>query len=115
MLCVNSTLCIFLVFGDQYQNMTCAEHEKVACGYRDKLRAANQKLWTVVGEWSLATPKPCDNRQAIARQQAGVWEATTSGWFFWAHKNEQNWDTWSFEASYKNGWLIPNSNYVASC
>ncbi|CAL8088170.1 unnamed protein product [Orchesella dallaii] len=105
---------IYQVFGDEYKNLTCQQHETVACRYRDKLREANQKLWTVVGEWSLATPISCSNKANIGRQQIGVYEMG-SGWFFWAHKNEQGWQDWSFQDSYKNGWIRPNNMNVAVC
>lgn len=96
--------------------MSCANHEKVACRYRSALKDANNKLWTVVGEWSLATPRNCDGSRAnLAKQQIGVWEANSSGWFFWAHKNEQKWYSWSLEDSYRLKWINPNATYIASC
>lgn len=104
------------VFGDKFKNMTCEEHEQYACEYRDQLQNINNVMPTVVGEWSLATPINCNNNRAnIAKQQVGVYESTSSGWFFWAHKNEQKWESWSFEDSFRNGWLKPMSNYTASC
>lgn len=106
---------LYQVFGDEFKNLTCEEHEKVACRYRDSLKEANEKLWTVVGEFSLSTPIDCKNHRAqLARQQLGVWEMA-SGWFFWAHKNGQGWEDWSFEDSYRNGWIKPNDNNVPLC
>ena len=107
---------LYQVFGDEWGRMTCAQHENAACRYRERLRNANNKLWTVVGEWSLATPAElrCNNQAALARNQIGVWEQA-SGWFFWSHNNGQNWAEWSFKHSLNNGWIRPNDNNQPSC
>lgn len=106
---------IYQVFGDEYQKLTCAQHEAIACRYRNRLEKANAKLWTVVGEWSLSTPKPCNNQGNLARQQIGVYEGSGSGWFFWSHNNGQGWGEWSYKHSLNNGWIKPNNNNVAYC
>jgi len=105
---------LYQVFGDEYQGLTCEQHEAIACRYRQRLAESNSKLWTVVGEWSLATPSPCNNQGNIARQQIGVWESA-SGWFFWSHNNGQNWAEWSMKHSLDNGWIRPSDNNVAYC
>lgn len=106
---------LYQVFGDEYQGLTCQQHAELSCRYRDRLLNARNKLWTVVGEWSLATPSPCNNQADLARQQIGVWEGSGSGWFFWSHNNGQNWAEWSFKHSLNNGWIRPNDNNVARC
>ncbi|ODN03381.1 Glucan 1,3-beta-glucosidase [Orchesella cincta] len=106
---------LYQVFGDEYQGLTCEQHAALACRYRDRLGDANSKLWTVVGEWSLATPHSCNNQGDIARQQIGVYENSGSGYFFWSHNNGQNWAEWSMKHSLDNGWIRPSENNVAYC
>jgi len=105
---------LYQVFGDQWGSMTCAQHHQYPCTYHAKLAASNEKLWTVVGEWSLATPMPCDGQDFFARQQIGAFEKG-SGWIMWAHNHAQNWREWSFKHSYENNWINPNGNNAPQC
>lgn len=96
--------------------MTCAQHHAHPCSYHAKLREANDKLWTIVGEWSLATPAQlnCGGQDYFARQQIGAYEKG-SGWIMWAHDHAQNWREWSFRHSYESGWINPNGNNQPQC
>jgi glucan 1,3-beta-glucosidase len=107
---------MYQVFGDEWRNMTCAEHGDYPCTYHDRLTAANEKLWTIVGEFSLATPGEfnCDGQAYFARQQIGAFEKA-EGWFMWAHYNGQNMREWSFSDSYANQWIDPDGNNNPQC
>lgn len=95
--------------------MTCEEHHQHPCTYSERLAAANEKLWTIVGEWSLATPNEmCNDQDVFARQQIGAFEMA-SGWFMWAHNNGQNMREWSFKDSYANKWINPSANNTLQC
>jgi len=96
--------------------MSCAQHYAHPCTHRANLAKSNEKLWTIVGEFSLATPAElnCDNREFFASQQIGVYE-TGSGWFMWAHNHQLNWKEWSFKHSYENNWIKPNGPNSAQC
>lgn len=107
---------LYQVFGDQWGKMTCQQHYSHPCTYHEKLRESNAKLWTVVGEWSLALPNElqCNDQKYFAQQQIGSYEVAT-GYFFWAHNNQQGWKHWSFNHSYKEGWIRPSSTNTAQC
>jgi len=75
---------------------------------------ANEKLWTVVGEWSLATPHICSNQRTFSRQQIGVYEMA-SGWFMWTFKHGNGWNEWDFLASHAFGWIDLMNQNVAQC
>ncbi|KAG4078349.1 hypothetical protein HA402_013059 [Bradysia odoriphaga] len=107
---------MYQVFGDEWRNMTCTEHRDYPCTYHERLTAVNSKLWTVVGEWSIATPGEfnCDGQAEFARQQIGAFEQT-EGWFMWAHYNGQNMREWSFEHSYANKWIDPAGDNSPQC
>jgi len=105
---------LYQVFTPEWANLSCQEHARLPCRMWQKLPESNAKLWTVVGEWSLATPKPCKNQAEFAKQQIGVYERG-SGWFFWTFKHEQGWQEWSFLDSQRNGWINLNQDNAASC
>lgn len=68
---------LYQVFGsDGWGDMTCGEHANYPCTYHAKLAEADAKLWTVVGEWSAATPGQlgCTNQQFFTRQQLAAYE-----------------------------------------
>lgn len=96
--------------------MTCEEHRVYPCTYHDTLTASNSKLWTVVGEWSIATPGEfnCNGQEEFARQQIGAFEEA-EGWFMWAHYNGQNMQEWSFKHSYENKWINPAGDNSRQC
>ncbi len=96
--------------------MTCEEHRDYPCTYHERLIAANSKLWTIVGEWSIATPGEfnCDGQAAFARQQIGAFEKA-EGWFMWAHYNGQNMREWSFNDSYAMNWINPAGDNSPQC
>lgn len=96
--------------------MTCAIHRDYPCTYHDRLIAANSKLWTVVGEWSIATPGEllCKEQAAFARQQIGAFELA-EGWFMWAHYNGRNMNEWSFQHSYEAKWIDPAGDNSPQC
>lgn len=96
--------------------MTCAEHGDYPCTYHDRLTEANSKLWTVVGEWSIATPGEfgCDGQAYFASQQIAAFEEA-EGWIMWAHYNGQGMMEWSFQHSYENGWIDPAGNNIRQC
>lgn len=104
------------MFGDEWRNMTCAEHRDYPCTYHERLIASNSKLWTIVGEWSIATPGEfgCDGQEIFARQQIGAFEKA-EGWFMWAHYNGQNMGEWSFNHSYANKWIDPAGDNSPQC
>lgn len=104
------------VFGDEWREMTCAEHGDYPCTYHERLVASNNKLWTIVGEWSIATPGEfnCDGQAHFARQQIGAFEKA-EGWFMWAHYNGQNMREWSFNHSYANNWIDPAGDNSPQC
>jgi len=97
---------IYQVFTPEWQDLPCEDHYYLPCRAVSPLAEANAKLWTVVGEWSLATPHICPNQPFFAQQQLGVYEVG-SGWFFWSFKQAQspNWDEWDFTASVRNNWI----------
>jgi hypothetical protein len=86
------------------KNWSCAKHHAYPCSYRAKLTESNSKLWTIVGEWSLATPNNCGNQSYFASQQIGAYEMG-SGWFMWAHNHAQGWKEWSFKHSRNSNWI----------
>lgn len=62
---------------------------KIPCQHIQTMERSNAKLWTIVGEWSLAAPKPCQGKAGeIAKQQIGVYEKG-AGWIFWTIKHTQ--------------------------
>lgn len=95
--------------------MTCSEHYEHPCTY-NRVEEVNKKLWTVVAEWSLATPAEllCDRQKYFASQQIAAFEKG-SGWFMWAHNNAQNMPEWSFKHSYENKWINPAEESVLYC
>jgi glucan 1,3-beta-glucosidase len=107
---------LYQVFGDGWRDMSCDQHNYHPCSYLPRLTAANEKLWTVVGEWSLATPAElgCGNQALFARNQIGVFERA-SGWFMWSAKHEQGWNEWSFLDSVRLGWINLHNNPQPSC
>jgi glucan 1,3-beta-glucosidase len=105
----------YQVFGDEWGGMTCDQHAYSACRFWQSLPAANEKLWTVVGEWSLATPSNCEGTiRTMAKQQIGVYERA-SGWFMWNFKHGAGWNEWDFLASVNKGWIDLHSPIVATC
>lgn len=96
--------------------MTCAAHRFYPCTYHNRLIESNAKIWTFVGEWSIATPGEfgCDGQALFARQQIGAFEKT-QGWFMWAHYNGQNMSEWSFKHSYENNWINPAGDNSPQC
>lgn len=94
--------------------MSCEQHHYYPCSYHARLSQANEKLWTVVGEWSLATPMPCDNQAFFARQQIGAFEKG-SGWFMWAHNHALIWREWSYKHSHESNWINPLGNNSPQC
>jgi glucan 1,3-beta-glucosidase len=95
---------LYQVFGDGWGSITCTQHTNHACNYRGgtngapNLTAANNKLWTVVGEWSVATPGQlnCNQQATYMRRQLGVYETAGSGWFMWSWKHPLGWNEWSY-------------------
>lgn len=106
----------YQVFTDNFRQMSCDQHRDFPCQMRSKLQQSNQKLWTVVGEWSLATPQNCQNQAEFARNQIGVFESV-SGWIMWNFKHEVGWNEWDFLASYKKGWIpkLGGNRVAATC
>ena len=92
----------YQVFTPEWNNWSCDTHFYHPCSMLGKLGEANGKLWTIVGEWSLATPNGCSDLGTFARNQIGVWESV-SGWIMWNFKHEQGWTDWDFLASYRSG------------
>ncbi|KAJ6634853.1 putative glucan 1,3-beta-glucosidase A [Pseudolycoriella hygida] len=107
---------MYQVFGDEWRDMTCAQHRDYPCTYHERLIEASSKLWTVVGEWSIATPGEfnCDEQGYFARQQIGAFEKA-EGWFMWAHYNGQNMREWSFNHSFANNWINPAGDNSPQC
>jgi len=103
---------LYQVFGGGWDQISCTVHTNHACNYRGgtngapNLGAANQKLWTVVGEWSSATPGNlnCNQQTAYTRRQIGVYETAGSGWFMWSWKHPQGWNEWSYVDAARLGW-----------
>lgn len=106
---------LYQVFGDNWGSMSCAQHHQYPCSYRDRLLESNNMLWTVIGEWSLATPSTCDGQDFFARQQTGAYEQWASGWIMWSHNHAQNWREWSYRHSYDSGWMNGWANNVPQC
>jgi len=108
---------LYQVFGDEWRSMSCAQHHAYPCSYRNMLQTSNEKLWTIVGEWSLATPAElnCGGQDYFARQQIGAYENWGSGWFMWSHDHAQNWREWSYRHSYDANWMRPTANYSPQC
>ncbi|CAG7820697.1 unnamed protein product, partial [Allacma fusca] len=102
----------YQVFNPKWTNWSCEQHHAQPCNMQGGLANANQKLWTVVGEWSLATPKNCGNQGYFARQQIGVWESKSTGWFMWNFKNDRGWNEWDFLASVRLGWINLNQKTI---
>jgi len=96
----------YQVFTPEWNNWSCEQHHAHPCAYIGGLQESNNKLWTVVGEWSLATPNGCGNQGNFARQQIGAYEKA-SGWFMWNYKHGNGWNEWDFLASHRMGWM-PN-------
>jgi len=96
--------------------MTCSQHAAHPCSYHNRLAESNSKLWTVVGEWSLATPAElgCSNQALFAQQQIGAYEIA-SGWFMWAHNHAQGWSEWSLKHSIQNNWINPTGPNNPQC
>jgi aryl-phospho-beta-D-glucosidase BglC (GH1 family) len=107
---------LYQVFGDQWGGMSCQQHESYPCSYHAKLAESNAKMWTVVGEWSAATPGQlgCNNQAAFVQQQIAAYEVA-SGWFMWSHAHQQGWSEWSFAESYTKGWINPTGPNVPQC
>jgi len=107
---------LYQVFGDGWGDMSCGQHANYPCTYHSKLAEANAKLWTVVGEWSSATPGQlgCTNQQFFTRQQIAAYEVA-SGWFMWAHNHAEGWREWSFKHAYESGWINPNGPNLPQC
>jgi len=106
---------LYQVFGDGWEQITCTQHTNHACNYRGgtngapNLSEANAKLWTVVGEWSVATPGGlnCNQQTTYMRRQVGVYETSGSGWFMWSWKHPLGWNEWSYVDSWRLGWAPP--------
>jgi len=98
---------LYQVFGDGWGGMSCSQHTSHPCSYRNNLGAANNKLWTVVGEWSSATPGQlnCNQQAAFTRNQIGVYETAGSGWFMWSWKHPLGWNEWSYTDANRLGWV----------
>lgn len=96
--------------------MSCAQHLQYPCTYHARLTESQNKLWTVVGEWSLATPGQlnCGSQDVFARQQIAAFEKG-SGWIMWAHNHAQNWREWSYKHSHESNWINPRGNNYAQC
>lgn len=107
---------LYQVFGDQWKSKSCDDHHYHPCSYT-QLATSNKKLWTIVGEFSLATPADlhCDKQDFFARQQIGAFEKGGSGWFMWAHDHGQAWSEWSFKDAYNKNWIKPNGQNVLQC
>lgn len=107
---------LYQVFGDQWKTMSCDDHYYHPCSYAN-LATSNQKLWTIVGEFSLSIPSNlnCNKQDFFARQQIGAFEKYGSGWFMWAHNNGQGWSDWSFKDSYNKKWINPNGKNTLQC
>jgi len=107
---------LYQVFGDNWPGMSCQQHAAYPCTYRQRLAEANAKLWTIVGEWSAATPGElgCNNQADFVKQQIGMFE-TASGWVMWAHANGQGWREWSYRDSFAAGWINPNGPNNPQC
>lgn len=95
--------------------MSCEDHHYYPCSYPPMLSRSNDKLWTIVGEFSLATPKPCGGQDFFASQQIAAFEKSGSGWFMWAHDHAQNWQEWSYKKAYENHWIDPNGPKHLQC
>ncbi|CAG7726447.1 unnamed protein product [Allacma fusca] len=104
----------YQVFTPEWSDYTCEQHWALPCRYVNGLRQANAKLWTIVGEWSLATPKNCNNQGYFARQQMGVYEVA-SGWVMWTFKHGAGWSEWDFMASQRNGWINLSGAITPQC
>jgi len=104
----------YQVFTPEWSDYTCEQHAALPCRYVNGLQESNGKLWTIVGEWSLATPYSCNNKPTFAKQQIGVYEKA-SGWVMWNFKHEVGWNEWDFLASHQLGWINLNQNNAPSC
>jgi len=105
---------LYQVFSPEWANLSCQEHARLPCRVWQTIPESNDKLWTVVGEWSLATPNPCNNQADFAKHQIGIYERG-SGWFMWSFKHEQGWQEWSFLDSHRNGWINLQQDNTVNC
>jgi glucan 1,3-beta-glucosidase len=105
---------LYQVFSPDMNDWTCDQHYRHPCSYHAKLAESNAKLWTIVGEWSLATPHTCDNQPFFASQQIGAYEVA-AGWFMWAHNHGQGWKEWSFKHSHDSNWINPAAPNNPQC
>jgi len=105
---------LYQVFSPEMTDWTCDQHHYHPCSYHPRLAEANAKLWTIVGEWSLATPHTCSGQDFFAQQQIGAYEVG-SGWFMWSHNHGQGWGEWSFKQSYESNWIHPTATNNPQC
>jgi glucan 1,3-beta-glucosidase len=107
---------LYQAYTEADRKRTPQEHIAFALDRKKHLDAMSQQLWTIVGEWSLATPQEVWRGQSpfqieAAKRAYGAaqllsYEAT-KGWFYWSYKLERPSD-WSFRHCVEQGWLPDN-------
>ncbi len=107
---------IYQAYTEADRKRTPQEHIAYALDQKQHLDAMSQQLWTMVGEWSMATPREVWRGQSpfqidVAKRGFGAAQLlsyeTTKGWFYWSYKLEYETD-WSFRHCVERGWLPDN-------